>query len=179
MDTVSARTRLPACTIRLASSTLDPRARTSCAACIIHPTPWTPSALQNLNRWVTARGPAGEVMPKVYVYIGGKGRLMLRPWSDTNSHEGQPSTAAFRVLMWLCWGPPPRPGLVACHVACDHHRCMNPLHGRWGTQADNLREHSLLSAYYNAIRRMPDACRGRFASACHPARNLLVEQGFW
>ena len=78
-----------------------------------------------VNRVIASRlGPPGTT-PSLYVYTDSQGRVMLRPWSDWGSRPNQPCRVAFRVLMWLCWGPPPE-GHIACHMACDHHGCLNP-----------------------------------------------------
>lgn len=125
---------------------------------------------------ITVTGPCGR---SLYAYRCSKGRLMLRPWSNTSSHKGQPMRVAFRILMELLWGPPPSRSHIACHVACDHEMCMNPAHGRWGTQGDNRTEAKLLKKYYAALGEVPTHLRGPFKRACHPCRGVLYAQGFW
>lgn len=73
-------------------------------------------------------GPPGTT-PYLYIYEDSKGRVLVRPWSDCKGHKRQPCRVAFRILLWLVWGPPPDKH-IACHMACDHKQCMNPAHGR-------------------------------------------------
>ena len=136
----------------------------------------------------TARPPhAGQ---RLYIYRDSAGRPCLRPYASTTCHPGQPCRNAFRVLMYLTWGPPPvvmrqlgrgleRPlRMVACHFACDHHGCMNPCHGRWGTDRENLQEYFVLREYYASLSRLPFEQREAFRAEHHPARVLLAAQGF-
>lgn len=83
-----------------------------------------------MHRVIHSRlGPKGAT-PSLYVYTDSDDRIMLRPWANWRCHPDQPCMVAFRLLMWLTWGPPPGPGYFACHMACDNHQCMNPTHGR-------------------------------------------------
>lgn len=103
---------------------------------------------------------------------------MIRPWSNVEGHSSQPCMSAFRALMYLMWGPPPNGGLLACHVACDHHRCMNPTHGRWGTHADNYWEWRLLENYYQALAEASTWQADSYKVIRHPCKGLLASQGF-
>lgn len=129
---------------------------------------------------ITARGPGPQ--PSLYLYHDSEGRVMLRGWSNTTHHPTQRCVVAFRVVMWLCWGPPPTPKsdlevprTLACHVACDHHRCLNPTHGRWGTVHQNMHEWRLLREYRRLVLSLP---AGHAHRAAHPCHDLLANQGF-
>jgi hypothetical protein len=115
----------------------------------------------------------------LYAYLDSEDRWRVRPWADTRSHRRQPTMSAFRLLLWLVWGPPPTPKHQACHFACDNHRCMNPAHGRWGTHRDNAREHVALSRFKATVGALPRHLRNKFSAIVHPVRTLLRRQGFW
>lgn len=144
-------------------------------------------AVQGLG-WFTARSPhAGQ---KAYVYLDKDRRPMLRPFASTAAHPGAPCCVAFRVLMYLMWGPPPPVPVVlpsgevrikravACHFACDHHNCLNPFHGRWGTDGDNNREQAVLKEYWACLKRMPTTeLREEYKAEHNPAQALMCSQG--
>lgn len=110
----------------------------------------------------------------MYAFVNNEGRLLLRP----SSNQTNTVITAFRVVLWLTWGPPPRPSSLACHFACDHHMCLNPAHGRWGTAADNRNEAQLLEAFKEDLKKQPPHLKDQFTRENLPARHLLARQGF-
>lgn len=120
---------------------------------------------------------------KLYVYLNDQDRLMVRPEATEKRtwgvprHKGQRSVVAFRLVLWLTWRPP-EAGEIACHLGCDNHMCLNPAHGRWGTQADNEYENSLLAPFKAQLAQQPVQDRASFIKHHHPTRHLLARQGF-
>lgn len=129
---------------------------------------------------MTIKDSAGR---KLYAYLDGQGRVMVRPCGNTKTnkarHPGmQRAVVAFRLVLWLAWGTPFE-GAEACHFACDHHGCMNPVHGRWGTHAENMAELEVLKEFKTALQCLPPNQRAAFVESDHPAHPLLFNQGFW
>lgn len=118
------------------------------------------------------------MQPSLFIYLDSEGRAMVRPYSNWRSHPDQPCMVAYRLLLHLVWGPPPEGRPLACHVACDHHRCMNATHGRHGSHADNYHEWRLLRELYDALEELSPQEREAYLALHHPCRALLAGQGF-
>lgn len=103
--------------------------------------------------------------------------MLLRPESTYRTRGPGNTIAAFRLVLWLTWRPP-GPGELACHLGCDHHRCLNPAHGRWGTHKENWLEAALLGTFKEALAEQPEEERQAFTRENHPTLHLLARQGF-
>ena len=125
-----------------------------------------------LQKKGTIRLDTGE---KIYVYLDKQGYPRLRPMGGGHRPK-QPTISAFRVVLWAAWGAP-KGRRLACHMACDCHGCINPLHGRWGSSADNRKEARLLAAWRDVSTRMTTAQQAAWANE-HPALQAHKLQGF-
>lgn len=114
---------------------------------------------------------------KMTAYLDKEGRVMLRPAGGPSKGRRYSAITAFRAVIWLMWGPP-RPGAIATHFACDHHACLNPTHGRWGTIRSNRYEDRLLREFKAELAQQPRKERKAFIFENHPTRPLMLRQGF-
>ena len=147
----------------------------------LHHHPPTQLRDQAPARW--GRQVSDEDGRTLYVYLDGDGRLMVKP-GTSGAHVahlpvGGRSMVLYRLLMWLTWGRPPLGKTsIATHFACDHHGCLNPAHGRWGTQQSNRAEFAILRAFKAEVALVPTHLKAQYTRDNHPMNPLLARQGF-